>query len=194
MTRKPTKATSTKARAKSRSGGEPTAIKASTPRKGASATTSEDKAQATTNRPIESFRSRMIMSKDTAANGFKGFKPAAPFKDFEEFTSFGKDNLEAWVAASRIAATGMEKIAGKWLALMTASVENAISTSKAAMACKDVKDLVELQTKNSQKLVDHWVNEGTAISELSVKTMTEALAPIGNRVNATVERVTKTVN
>ncbi len=114
------------------------------------------------------------------------------FKGWDDLTEIGKGNAEAFVASGKIAAEGFEAIADKWMGLMTASVEEGVAASKAALECRDVKALVDLQTQQVRKSVDTLVAESTELSEISVQTATKALTPISERFTATVDKWSKT--
>jgi phasin family protein len=108
------------------------------------------------------------------------------FKGWDDVGAEGKETVEAWMSSGRIAAKGMEDITDKWLAFVTAMVEDNIAASRALMECKDVKQVIELQSKHFRKAIDGWLNEGTELSELTLETATKAMSPIGERVNAAI--------
>ncbi|HEX9648460.1 MAG TPA: phasin family protein [Alphaproteobacteria bacterium] len=112
------------------------------------------------------------------------------FKGWDDVGAQGKETVEAWMAGGRIAAKGLEDITDKWLAFVTASLEDGVAASRAMFECKDVKQLMELQSKQLRKLIDGWMTEGAEISELTLETATKAMAPIGERVNAAIEKAT----
>ena len=113
------------------------------------------------------------------------------FKGWDDVGAEGKENVEAWMTSGRIAAKGIEDITDKWLAFVTAMVEDNIAASRALMECKDVKQMIELQSKHFRKAVDGWLNEGAELSELTVQTATKAMSPIGERVNAAIGKATE---
>jgi len=111
--------------------------------------------------------------------------------NWDDVASTGKENVEALVASGKITAQGVEQITDKVMGIMTATFENNMALSKALFECKDVKEVLDLQTKHFRKAVDTWVAEGTELSELAMQTANKAMSPIGERVNATVEKVGK---
>lgn len=113
------------------------------------------------------------------------------FKGWDDVGAEGKENVEAWMTSGRIAAKGFEDITDKWLAFVTAMVEDNLAASRALMECKDVKQAIELQSKHFRKAVDGWMNEGAELSELTLQTATKAMSPIGERVNATIGKATE---
>jgi phasin family protein len=116
------------------------------------------------------------------------------FKGWDDVGSEGKENVEAWMSSGRIAAKGIEDITDKWLAFVTAMVEDNIAASRALMECKDVKQVIELQSKHFRKAIDGWLNEGAELSELTLQTATKAMSPIGERVNATIGKASAAAN
>jgi len=115
-----------------------------------------------------------------------------PFQNWDDFAQLGRENLEAWMASTRIATKGFEAIAEKVAGCLTATMESGMASSKAILECRDIKAFVDLQTKQMRDTVDSFVAEGTELSEMSVETATKAIAPLNERVNATVERWSKT--
>jgi phasin family protein len=114
------------------------------------------------------------------------------FTGWDDVTEIGKENAEAWVASSKIAAQSFEQIADKMMGYVTTSVEEGVATSKAMLECRDVKALVDLQTQQIRKSVDTIVAEGTELSEMSVQAATKAMTPLNERFNATVDKMAKT--
>ena len=123
----------------------------------------------------------------TMKNGTDAFA-----KNYESFIDFGNGNVEAVIEASKIYASGMEKITREVANCVKASVEVNLAATKAVLACKDPKDLVDLQAQQVGKFFDTWLAEGTRFSEMSIDAVTKAAAPINQRFNETVEKVVKT--
>jgi phasin family protein len=113
------------------------------------------------------------------------------FKGFDEVAGLGKENVEALVASGTTLAKGAEAMIKSWMAFGQKSLEGSMGAAKDAMACKNLKDLVEWQTQFAREQFDSLFGEATKQSELSVKTAQEAFGPISERFNVAVEKVLK---
>ncbi|MDP6952175.1 MAG: phasin family protein [Alphaproteobacteria bacterium] len=116
--------------------------------------------------------------------------PAA-FGDWEEVAEEGRENFDAWMASSTIAAEGMGAIAGKIADCMTASMTAGVSASRAMLECKDVQSLVEAQSEQARTAFDSWVSDSNTLTEMTTETAVKAAAPIGRRVNAVLDKAMK---
>ncbi len=116
---------------------------------------------------------------------------SAAFGDWDEVAEQGRENFDAWVASSTIAAEGMGAIAGKMADCMTASMTAGVSASRAILECKDVQSLVEAQSEQARTAFDSWVSESNTLTEMTTETAVKAAAPIGRRVNAVLDKAMK---
>ncbi len=122
--------------------------------------------------------------------GFAGTKWDAQ-AGFAEFAGMGRENLEALVRASTIAAHGYSSIAQHWADFTKATLDQSVETARAVFGTKNVKDAMELQSRFARSTFDRYVNEASRISELGVKTTTEALEPIQKRVDEVVAKYSR---
>lgn len=113
------------------------------------------------------------------------------FQDPDGMSDAGRKTMAAWLASGRIAAGGWSAIAGRMVGRVAASVEDGVAASEKALACRDAAELADLQSREARRAMDAWMAEGGALSEMTVKTTAAAMAPIAERVNATVEGWTK---
>lgn len=116
--------------------------------------------------------------------------PAA-FGDWDEVAEQGRENFDAWVASSTIAAEGMGAIAGKIADCMTASMTAGVFASRAIIECKDVQSFVEAQSEQARTAFDSWVSDSNTLTEMTTETAVKAAAPIGRRVNAALDKAMK---
>ena len=108
------------------------------------------------------------------------------FQDWDGMSDAGRKTMEAWLASGRIAAEGWTEITGRMAGCFAAAVEGGMAASEKALACKDVAQLADLQSREALRVMDVWMTDGSALSEMTVKTATAAMAPIADRVNAAV--------
>lgn len=143
-------------------------------------------------------------STEAATKGYEGFvsftkesvekvaKAAdTAFKGYDEAAVLGKENLEALVNSTTTLAKGAEAMLKSWVAFGQKSVEGSIGAAKDAMACKNLKDLVDWQTQFAREQFDQLFGEATKQSELGVKAAQEAFGPISERFNVAVEKALK---
>ena len=112
-------------------------------------------------------------------------------KGYDQFAVFGKENVEAFVAAGNVATKGMESLTAEWLTYGKQSIEDSISATKAMMGAKTLQELIDLQTAFTKSSLDSFVNQGTKVTELTAKVAQDTFAPINGRVNAAVDKVVK---
>jgi phasin family protein len=112
-------------------------------------------------------------------------------KSYDDLSSLTKGNVDAVVKSSTIVAKGAEE-AGKQVAAFTqSSLEKGVSNGKALLAVKTIQELIALQNAYAKASFDAFVAESAKLQELSVKIANEALAPLSERVNLTVETLGK---
>lgn len=113
------------------------------------------------------------------------------FQAYEDLAGFHKENVDAMLASSNVLAKGIESLSKNILAFSQTQIESGMSTAKAAVAVKTLRELVDLQTEYARTSFDALIAETTKAAELSVKVANEAMEPISARVNATVEKLAK---
>lgn len=115
----------------------------------------------------------------------------AVFKGYDEFAVMGKDTLDAMVRTNSIVAKGMEIFGMEILAYAQASLEGGIAQTQALLGAKSLKELVDLQSNYARARLDKVVAETAKLTDMSVQTANEAMAPLQKRVDVTVETLLK---
>ncbi len=115
----------------------------------------------------------------------------ASFGDWEGVAEQGRENLDAWVASSKIAGEGMGAIASKLADCVTASMAIGISVSSAILECKDVRSLVEVQREQARNAFDSWMSDSNNLTKMATETAVKAAVPIGCRVNTVIDKAMK---
>ena len=116
---------------------------------------------------------------------------AAALKSYEDIVGFGKETVEALVQAGSIFSRGVQDISTKVIGIAQNVVEQNVSVSKQILAAKTIRDVVDLQTAFSREQFDHLVNEGSHLSDLSVKLVEDSFAPLGQKVNEAIDKLVK---
>lgn len=116
---------------------------------------------------------------------------ASFLKSVDEAQGYGRANFDAVMKANAAAAKGVEELSRTWFALAQGTFEQSVSVTKALMGAKTIREVVDLQSDYAKTAFDSLVTEGTRLSELGAKVTNEAIAPLSERVNATVEDFAK---
>ena len=115
----------------------------------------------------------------------------AASKGYDEFALLGKDNLDALVRTNSIFAKGMEVLGKEVLSYARATLETNIAQTKALLAAKNLKEVVELHNDFARERLDKVIAETAKLTELSVQVTNEAIEPLQKRVDVTVETLLK---
>ena len=106
---------------------------------------------------------------------------------FEKMADAGRENMEAFAAASSIAAQGFGSVNQAWLAFAKSAFERNGAAAEAIISAKNPADAAELQADWARSAFDNYVSESSKITEMAVKTANDAVAPIRARVDGVVE-------
>ena len=103
---------------------------------------------------------------------------------FSEASSFGKQNMEAWMASATAAQKGFEVLSARAVAFQKAALENHVAAAKSLMTSKSVQEFAEKQNDYAKGAFEAYVAELTTVSDLVQGVAKETLQPINERVNA----------
>lgn len=103
---------------------------------------------------------------------------------FSEASAFGKQNMEAWVAAAAAAQKGFETLSARAVAFQKTALENHVAATKSLMTSKSVQEFAEKQNDYAKGAFEAYVAELTTVSDLVQGVAKDTLAPINDRVNA----------
>lgn len=101
-----------------------------------------------------------------------------------EMSSFGKENLEAWVASSAATQKGVEALSARAVAYSKQALENHVAATKSLMTSKSVQEVVEKQTEYARSAFDAYVSELNRMSDLMSGFAKDAMKPLNERVSA----------
>ena len=111
----------------------------------------------------------------------------------EEITDFGKGNVEALVAASKIAARGVETIGQEVAEFSRKSFEEASATLRSFAEVKSPTDFFRLQSEFARSQFDSMIAESSKLSEAMIKIAGEVAEPLTSRYSVAAERVKSVV-
>ena len=111
---------------------------------------------------------------------------------YDDIAAASKENMDALIAAGDIWFKGYEQIGKAFFAYAQETAELGAEAAKAVMSAKTVQDVIDLQTDFTKQRIDSLTSESAKLSELSVKTVNEAMAPIQKRFDENVAKFMKT--
>lgn len=109
-------------------------------------------------------------------------------KAAEELADLYRGNIDAFVEAGRIAATGAQSIGQDVVAKGRDSIEQTATTVRSFAEAKSPTELLQLQSDFARTAFDKFVEDSSNLTESLVKLAGEAFQPISNRASANVER------
>ncbi len=109
----------------------------------------------------------------------------------EEAASFNSNNLDAAVQAVSVVAEGIKDVNQTVCNSIQQALQTAMSTGKAMMGVKSLRDLMEIQSEYIKATFDTLMADSTKISEIAVRCSSQAAEPINARVTEVVEKVSK---
>jgi phasin family protein len=112
-------------------------------------------------------------------------------KAAEELADLYRGNLEAFVEAGKIAATGAQSIGQQLVAKSRDGLEQSANTVRSFAEAKTPTELLQLQSEFARSAFDRYVEETSAQTESVVKLAAEAFQPLSNRASANVEKLNK---
>ena len=110
-------------------------------------------------------------------------------KGMETAATFGQENMEAFVASSKIAAKAAESMGAEIAAYSKKAYEDGLAAAKEMTACKSVSELFEKQTAFSKTSIEGFVAEATKLNEMYAAAAKDIFEPLNARVTAAVDSV-----
>lgn len=110
---------------------------------------------------------------------------------FDAVAAAGRQNFESLVTASNIMTKGYGDIGRAWFEFAKLSMEQGAETAKAVMGAKSIDEVMALQTGFAKTSLDRYVSESNRLAEMSIKTTSEAMAPLTESVESAVGKFSK---
>jgi phasin family protein len=126
-------------------------------------------------------------------NGVAAAVPPALFAGYEELADLGRENFAAVLRANAALTEGIEAIGKEVMGYTRSSFETAAEAATALLAAKTFEDVVQLNTDFAKASFARMIERSTKLSEMGTKVANEAMAPIGERVEATFHKLGKPV-
>ncbi|MEX1148109.1 MAG: TIGR01841 family phasin [Sphingomonadales bacterium] len=125
----------------------------------------------------------------TVENTRKQFEEVT--KNYGDFASFGRENVEAYVAASTAAAKGMEKLNAELFQYSKGLYEANLAAYKSLAGVKSPKEFFEINSELTKSQYEGAVSEVNKFNELASSVAKEVAAPINARVTVAAEQFSK---
>jgi phasin family protein len=161
-------------------------------------TTSEGmtmKAKTQKSRPVAPASARKHAAKPTPPEARKVVRRtietarAASGEAQSEIADLGEGNLAAVVHANAVMIKGLEAIGQEVFGYAQHSLESAMSAARAMIDARGLVDVIALNREFAQTALESFFAKSVRLSEIGIKTTSEALAPLGQRVAQTQEKI-----
>lgn len=120
-----------------------------------------------------------------------GETAAALFAGYEQLADLGRENFAAVLQANQALSQGLEAIGKEVIFFARTSFERAAETATALLGAKTFEDVFQLHTEFARGNMERMIERSAKLSELGVKVASEAMAPLGGRVEATIQKLSK---
>jgi phasin family protein len=140
----------------------------------------------------------MAKAKKSAANGAaakeaNGEAAAALFAGYEQLADLGRENFAAVLRANAAWSEGLEAIGKEVILYARSTFEQAAETATALLGAKTLEDVLQVNAQFAKANFERMVERSAKLSEMGVKVTSEALAPLGGRVEAAIHRLAKPI-
>ena len=134
----------------------------------------------------EGYEQAIAMGKEKVENA-----SSAVFRGYDDIASLNKQSVEAMMKAGNIWAKGYESLGKTYFTFAQVSAERGGEAAKAMMKAKTLQDVIDVQTDFAKQRFDHFVAEGTKMSEMSAKVATDAMQPLQKQFDSAVSTMVK---
>lgn len=110
-------------------------------------------------------------------------------KGFEELSAFNQENVDAFLASSKIAAKAAEDMNAELMAWSKKSYQDSMAAAKELTSVKSVTELMERQTEFAKTSFEGFVAEATKLNEMYSAAAKDAIEPLNARFTAAAEMV-----
>ncbi|MDX1974876.1 MAG: phasin family protein [Rickettsiales bacterium] len=115
-------------------------------------------------------------------------------KALYEAVSVSRDNIEAAIEYSNVAAALAKDISAEAFEAANKAFADNVELSKDVFACRTINDMLELQNKVAKQSIDNFFNQSLKLSGMIFEYTNEALEPINERIAQTSEQISKAFN
>ncbi len=112
-------------------------------------------------------------------------------KAFEEFNASARGNIEAWSAASRAAAQGVEAMVQQAAEYSRKTFEHATAAMRQLASARTATEVFQVQNDFMKGQFDAFVSEFSRMSETMLRLTSEVFEPITAKMAETTQRATE---
>jgi len=131
------------------------------------------------------------VARETAENASRAVD--ALTKTINDLVELGRENADAAVEVSHIAADIAKSINTELVSCANSNFSDNVEICKEAFSCRTINDAFELQSKWLSTNLDNFFTQSTRLSELCFQLATEAAEPINERVVEATELFSKSL-
>ncbi len=128
---------------------------------------------------------------EVVAKETNGEATAAPFVSYEELADISRENFAAVLRANATLSEGLEAIGKEVIVYARTSFEKAAETATALLGAKTIEDVFQLNADFAKASLERLIERSTKLSEMGAKVASDALTPLGGRVEATIQALAK---
>ena len=110
-------------------------------------------------------------------------------RSMEDVASFGRENMDAFVLASKRAAKAAEEMNAEIAAYTKRAYEDGLAAAKEMTSAKSVTELFEKQTSYAKTAMETFIAEATKLNEMFANASKECFEPLNERFTAASEMV-----
>ena len=129
----------------------------------------------------------------TAAKAANGEAAAGLFAGYAQLADLGRENFAAMLRANAALSEGLEAIGKEVILYARTSFEQAAETATALLGAKTFEDVLQVNAQFAKANLERMIERSAKLSEMGVKVTSEALAPLGGRVEAAIHQFSKPI-
>ena len=108
-------------------------------------------------------------------------------ESMEDMASFGQQNMEAMIAASKRAAKAAEEMNAELAAYTKKSYEDSMAAAKEMSSAKSVTELFEKQTAFTKSMMESFLAQSSKMNDMAATAGKECVEPLAQRFTASTE-------
>lgn len=110
-------------------------------------------------------------------------------KSMEDVSTFGQDNMDAFVKSSGIAVKAAEEMNAELVSFSKKSIEEGVAAVKEMASIKSLPELVEKQSAFAKSSFEGFMAQATRFNEMYMAAAKEVFAPLNDRATGATDMV-----
>lgn len=111
----------------------------------------------------------------------------------KEASEAGQQSMQAWMTCGNMLMKGAEDYMKTCMTLAQSATEKNTKAMKTLMGSKTINEYTEAQAKIAQQNFDEIMSSATKLTEITVKTCTDAFEPINEQVSQSVKKASESM-